>query len=307
MNVRQNPVLTGQRHENVPPMTGDRISADDISHQTNTVEQPKEVGQDKPSPMLGRDSDLNEQVVPIAELRLLAKTRELNSSTDKRARFRRFVAGLLVIAVVIAVGRYLYPEVELEAKSVEAVLPEQPVSPPPAPQTAEVEQSKTDILSDKPAELPAPSMATAVSPPPAPQTAEVEQSKTDILSDKPAELPAPSMATADNSAELLNQRLEMVVRDLAAVQASVQQLAAKQDEITRSIAELQKGKNVRPAPLPPPSPRAAARTANPLSNALPLQPANPAANADVQQPSTSTGSRDPRTQVPRPPLPVRGN
>ena len=92
--------------------------------------------------MLGRDSDLNEQVVPIAELRLLAKTRERNSSTDKRARFRRFVAGLLVIAVVIAVGRYLYPEVELEAKSVEAVLPEQPVSPPPAPQTAEVEQPK---------------------------------------------------------------------------------------------------------------------------------------------------------------------
>jgi hypothetical protein len=286
---------------------GDRISADDISHQTNTVEQPKEVGQDKPSPMLGRDSDLNEQVVPIAELRLLAKTRELNSSTDNRARFRRFVAGLLVIAVVIAVGRFLYPEVELEAKSVEAVLPEQPVSSPPAPQTAEVEHSKADILSDKPAELPAPSMATAVSPPPAPQTAEVEQSKTDILSDKPAELPAPSMATADNSAELLNQRLEMVVRDLAAVQASVQQLAAKQDEITRSIAELQKGKNVRPAPLPPPSPRAAARTANQLSNALPLQPANPAANTDVQQPSTSMGSRDPRTQVPRPPLPVRGN
>jgi hypothetical protein len=50
-------------------------------------------------------------------------------------------AGLLVIAVGIAVGRYLYPEVELEAKSVEALLPpEQPVSPPPAPQTAEVEQ-----------------------------------------------------------------------------------------------------------------------------------------------------------------------
>ena len=192
MNVRHNPVLTGQRYENVPPMTGDRISADDVSHQTNTVEQPKEVDQDKAPPMLGRDSDLNEQVVPIAELRLLAKTRELNSSTDKRARFRRFVAGLLVIGVVIAVGRYLYPEVELEAKSVEAVLPEQPVSPPPAPQTAEVEQSKTDILSDK-----------------------------------PAELPAPSMATADNSAELLNQRLEMVVRDLAAVQASVRAIGCQ--------------------------------------------------------------------------------
>ena len=270
MNVRQNPVLTGQRHEFVPPMTGGRISADDISHQTNTVEQPKEVGQDKPSPMLGRDSDFNEQVVPIAELRLLAKTRELNSSTYKRARFRRVVAGLLVIAVVIAVGRFLYPEVELEAKSVEAVLPKQPVSSSPAPQTAEVEQSKTDILSDKPAELTAPSVATAVSPPPpAPQTSEVEQSKTDILSDKPAELPAPSMATANNSAELLSQRLEMVVRDLAAVQASIKQLAAKQEEITRSIAELQKGKNVRPTPLPPPSPGAAARTANPSPNTLP--------------------------------------
>ena len=294
MNVRQNPVLTGQRHENVPPMLGDRISADDISHQTNTVEQPKEVGQDKPSPMLGRDSFLDEQVV--AELRLLAKTRELNSSTDKRARFRRFVAGLLVIAVVIAVGRYLYPGVESEAKSVEAVLPEQPVSPP-HPEVELQPKNVEAVLPEQP-----------VFPPPAPQTAEVEQSRTDILlSDKSAELPAPPMATADNSAELSNQRLEMVVRDLAAVQASVQQLAAKQEEITRSIAELQKGKNVRPTALPPPSPRAAARTANPSSNALPLQPANPAANADVQQPSTSTGSGDPRTQVPRPPLPVRGD
>ena len=270
MNVRHNPVLTGQRYENVPPMTGDRISADDVSHQTNTVEPPKEVDPNKAPPMLGRDSDLNEQVVPIAELRLLAKTRERNSSTVKRASFR-LVSALLVIGVGVAVARYLYPEVESGAQSVQAVLPEQPVSPPPAPQTAELEQPKTDSVSHK-----------------------------------PAELPAPSMATADNSAELLNQRLEMIVRDLAAVQASVEQLAAKQEEITRSIAELQKGKNVRP-PLPPPSPRAAARTANPSSNALSLQPANPAANSDVQRPSTSTGSGDPRTQVPRPPLPVRGD
>jgi hypothetical protein len=256
MNVRQNPVLTGQRYENVPPpMTGNRISADDVSHQTNTVEQPKEVGQDKPSPMLGRDSFLDEQVV--AELRLLAKTRERNSSTDKRARFRRFVAGLLVIAVVIAVGRYLYPGVESEAKSVEAMVPEQPVSPP-HPNVELQPKNVEAVLPEQP-----------VFPPPAPQTAEVEQSRTDILSDKPAELPAPSMATADNSAELSNQRLEMVVRDLAAVQASVQQLAAKQEEITRSIAELQKGKNVRPTPLLPPSPRVAARTANPSPNALP--------------------------------------
>ena len=272
MNVRHNPVLTGQRYENFPHMTSDRISADDAPHQTSTVEQPKEVDQNKASPMLGRDADLNEQVVPVAELRLLAKTREGNSSTDKRARFRLFVAALLVVGVGVAVARYLYPEVESGAQSIEAVLPEQPVSQPPAPQTAEVEQPKTDILSHK-----------------------------------PAELPPPSTATADNSAELLNQRLEMVVRDLAAVQASVQQLAAKQEEITRSIAGLQKSKNVRPTPLPPPPPRAAARTANPSPNALPLQPANPAANADVHQPPTSTVSRDSRTQVPRPPLPIRGD
>ena len=271
MNVRHNPVLTGQRYENVPPMTGDRISADDVSHQTNTVEPPKEVDPNKAPPMRGRDSDLNEQVVPIAELRLLAKTRERNSSTVKRAGFR-LVSALLVIGVGVAVARYLYPEVESGAQSFQAVLPEQPVSPSPAPQTAELEQPKTDNLSHK-----------------------------------PAELPAPSMATADNSAELLSQRLEMVVRDLAAVQASVEQLAAKQEEITRGVAGLQKDKNVRPTSLPPPSPRAVARTANPSSNALPLQPANPAANADVQQPSTSTGSRDPRTQVPRPPLPVRAD
>ena len=110
MNVRHNPVLTPQPYENVPHTTSDRISADDVSHQTSTVEQPKEVDQNKAAPMLGRDADLNEQVVPVAELRLLAKTREGNSSTDKRARFRLFVVALLVIGVGVAVARYLYPE-----------------------------------------------------------------------------------------------------------------------------------------------------------------------------------------------------
>ena len=112
MNVRHNPVLTAQPYENFPHMTSDRISADDALHQTSTVEQPKEVDQNKASPMLGRDADLNEQVVPVAELRLLAKSREGNSSTDKRARFRLFVAALLVVGVGVAVARYLYPEVE---------------------------------------------------------------------------------------------------------------------------------------------------------------------------------------------------
>ena len=56
MNVRHNPVLTPQPYENVPHTTSDRISADDASHQTSTVEQPKEVDQNKASPMLGRDS-----------------------------------------------------------------------------------------------------------------------------------------------------------------------------------------------------------------------------------------------------------
>ena len=76
------------------------------------------------------------------------------------------------------------------------------------------------------------------------------------------------------------------MRDLAAVQASVQQLAAKQDEITRSIAELQKGKNVKPTPLPPPSPRAAARTANPY-------PTHCRFNPPIQRP-TPTYSNHPR-------------
>ena len=204
----------------------------------------------------------------VAELRLLAKTRERNSSTYERARFRLFVVALLAIGVGIVIARYLYHEVDSGAQVVKAVSPEQPVSQSPAPQTAEVAQPKTDMLSRKPAELPPPSAAA-------------------------------------NSAELSNQRLEMVVRDLAAVQSSVQQLVAKQEEITRNIAELQKGKNVKPALLPQPSRRAVVRTTNPPPNTLPLQPANPAANVDVQQPPTSTVPRDPRTQVPRPPLAVQ--
>ena len=271
MNVRHNPVLTGHGYEKCPAMTDDRIFADDVSRQTNTVEPPKEVGLNKASPMLGSDSDFNEPAVPVAELRLLAKTRERNSSTNERARFRLFVAALLVIGVGIVIARYLYHEADSGAQIVKAVSPEQPVSQSPTPQTAEVAQPKTDMLSHK-----------------------------------PAELPPPSTATAANSAELSNQRLEMVVRDLAAVQSSVQQLVAKQEEITRNIAELQKGKNVKPALLPQPSRRAVVRTTNPPPNTLPLQPANPAA-VDVQQPPTSTVSRDPPTQIPRPPLAVQRN
>jgi len=266
MNVRHNPVLTGHGYEKCPPMTGDRIFADDVSHQTNTVDLPREVD------LNGRDSDFKEPVVPVSELRLLAKTRERNSGTGERARFRLFVAALLAIGVGVAVARYLYPEVDSGAQVVKAVSPEQPVSQSPAPQTAEVAQPKIDMLSHK-----------------------------------VAELLHPSTATAANSAELLNQRLEMVVRDLAAVRSSIEQLVVQQEEITRNIAELQKGKNVKPALLPQPSRRAVVSTTNPPPNKLPLQPANPAANADVQQPPTSTVSRDPPTQVPRPPLAVQRN
>ena len=259
MNVRHNSALTGHGYEKCPSMSGDRIFADDVSQQTNALEPPKEVGLNKASPMLGRDSDFNEPVVPITELRLLAKTRERNSGTGERARFRLFVAALLVIGLGVAAARYLYPEGS-GAQTVKAVSPEQLQSP--APQTAEVAQPKTEMLSHKSTEL----------------------------------------ATAANSAELLNQRLETVVHDLTAVQSSVQQLVAKQEEITRNIAELQKGKNLRPALLPQPSRRAAVRTTNPPPNLLPLQPAS---NVDGQQPPTSMVSPDPRTQVPRPPLAVQ--
>ena len=267
MNVRHNSALTGHGYEKCPSMSDDRIFADDVSHQTNAVEPPKEVGLNKASPLLGHDTDFNEPVVPVTELRLLAKTRERNSSTGERARFRLFVVALLAIGVGIVIARYLYHEADSGAQIVKAVSPEQPVSQSPAPQTAEVAQPKTEMLSHKPTEL---------SP--------------------------PSIATAANSADLLNQRLETVVHDLTAVQSLVQQLVAKQEEITRNIAELQKGKNLRPALLPQPSRRAVVRTTNPPPNTLPLQPAS---NVDGQQPPTSTVSRDPRTQVPRPPLAVQ--
>jgi hypothetical protein len=177
MNVRHNSALTGHGYQKCPSMSDDRIFADDVSHQTNVVE-PKEVGLNKASPMLGGDSDCNEPVVPVTELRLLAKTRERNSNTGERARFRLFVAALLVIGLGVAAARYLYPK-ESGAQTVKAVTPQQPVFQSPAPQTAEVAQPKTELLSDKSTEL----------------------------------------ATAANSAELLNQRLETVVHDMQDVEA----------------------------------------------------------------------------------------
>src|SRR4051794_7203387 len=146
MNVRHNSVLPGHGYEKCLSISDDRIFADDVSHQTNAVEPPKEVGLNKASPMLGGDSDFNEPVVPVTELRLLAKTRERNSSTGERARFRVFVAALLVIGLGVAAARYLSPE-ESGAQTVKAVSPQQPVFQSPAPQTAEVAQPKTEMLS----------------------------------------------------------------------------------------------------------------------------------------------------------------
>ena len=267
----QNPLLTGQRCEVSLPEVPDGASADQSLHKTTPAEQPKELQQEKPSILLDPGGDLNEPVVPIAELRLLAKTRERSPSTDIRTRISLFVAALLVIGIGIVGGRYFYPATALGVQSADAALPEEPVQLP------------------------------------AQQAVEVEQPRTDISSSNVAELAPASTAAADSSAELSNQRLEIVVRDLAAIQASVQRLAAQQEEIIRSIAELHKEKKVGPSPVHQPSQRATAKPANPQTNTLPLPPAKPPGLTEVQQPSTSTPPRDSRAQIPRPPLSIRGD
>jgi hypothetical protein len=105
MTAWQNPLLTGQRCEMSLPVARDGESPDQCSHKNIPAEQPKELQQEKPSVLLDH-GDLNEPVVPIAELGFLAKTRERSPSTDIRTRISLFVAALLVIGIGIVGGRY---------------------------------------------------------------------------------------------------------------------------------------------------------------------------------------------------------
>jgi hypothetical protein len=243
--------------------------------------QPVEAPQKPPvgdgSKPIRNSSNLNEPVIPVEELRLLAKTKTGQSRkpwSGDRVRISVFFAALIIIAAGATGHRYLDAEAGRAAADIQDVVPQQPPSHP-APQAAKVEEANaaTDD-SSKAAAQEAPSSGVSTS------------------------------ATETASTESLNQRLDAAVRELETLRALVQQLADKQEETTRKIAEVQaKEKAVRQPPLPPP-PRAATPR-KPASSAAPPEPARAA--AQVQQPPASATSPDSRAQIPRPPMPLRSD
>lgn len=233
---------------------------------------------------IGDSGHLSEPVVPVEELRLLAKTKARTNTKTKatqprkpwsgdRVRIAVFFAALIVIAAGATGHRYLYAEAS-RAADVQDVVAQQPPSDP-APQLAKVEDADA-AAADSPA------AAGQEAPPGAVSTSSTETASTEVL----------------------NQRLDAAVRELATLRALVQQLVDRQEETTRKIAEVQaKERAVRPPPLPPP-PRAAAPR-KPASSATPPEPARAA--AQVQQPSASTPPPDSRAQILRPPMPLRSD
>ena len=252
--------------------------------------QPVEAPQKRPvgdgSKPVGDSSNLNEPVIPVEELRLLAKTTRQPRKpwSGDRVRVCVFFAALMIIAAGAAGNRYLHAEASRAAADIQDVVPEQPPSHP-APQAAKVEEANAATEdSSKTAGQEAPSTGVSTS------------------------------STETVSTEQLNQRLDAAVHELATLRALVQQLADRQEETTRKIAEVQaKEKAVRQPPLPPP-PRAAtpmppppraATPRKPASSATPPEPARAA--AQVQQPSASATSPDSRAPIPRPPMPLRSD
>ena len=273
MNV---PLLVARRHGRLVPETSsqDRPAS---KVPPSIFVQPEEAPQ---KPLIGNGSNSNEPVVPIEELRLLAKTRQTRKPrSGDRARIAVFFTALMIIAAGAAGHRYLYAEGGRAAGDVQDVVPQQPPSHP-APQLAQVEEADA---------------ATADSFKAAAQEA-------------PASVSTGSAETV--STGLLNQRLDAAVRELATLRALVQQLADKQEETTRNIAEVQAKAKAARQPLPPPPPRAATPTPRkPASRATPPEtPPEPArAAAQVPPPSASTIAPDSRALIPRPPMPLRSD
>jgi hypothetical protein len=249
--------------------------------------QPVEAPQKPPvgdaSRPIGISINPNEPVIPVEELRLLAKTKSKTRQPRKpwsgdRVRVCVFFAALIIIAAGAAGHRYLYAEASRAAADIQDVVQNvEQAQPPshPAQQTAKVEEADaaTDD-SSKAAEQQAPSSGVSTS------------------------------ATETASTEALSQRLDAAERELETLRALVQQLTDKQEETTRKLAEVQaKEKAVRQPPLPPPPRPATPR--KPASSATPPEPARAA--AQVQQPSASTTAPDSREQILRPPMPLRSN
>jgi hypothetical protein len=285
MNV---PLLVARRPGELAPETSSQdLPANKVP--PSIFVQPVEAPQKPPvgdgSKPIGNSSNSHAPVVPVEELRLLAKTTQPRKPwSGDRVRICVFFAALIIIAAGATGHRYLYAEARRAAADIQDVVPEQPPSHP-APQAAKVEEADAATEdSFKAAEQEAPSSGVSTS------------------------------ATETASTESLNQRLDAAVRELETLRALVQQLADKQEETTRKIAEVQAKEKAVRQPLLPPPPRAAtpmppppraATPRKPASSATPPEPARAA--AQVQQPSASATSPDSRAQIPRPPMPLRSD
>jgi hypothetical protein len=171
----------------------------------------------------------------------------------------------------------------------------------------------------------------AMNPPSGREIAVEQPSPPAVQASAPQEAPAPAGAVASTASETatataptreLQQQLETIEQDLAAVRQNVEQLAAGQAQMARDIAKLHpSGQDIRrrisalpPAattahkPVPPPQPVPQLSTAPlvppqsaPQPSTAPLTPPPP-----EPAPQSSAGSLlDAPPQPPRPPMPVR--
>jgi hypothetical protein len=141
----------------------------------------------------------------------------------------------------------------------------------------------------------------------APQTASVPQTASAPLAASGPTASETAAATAPSPE--LQQQLATMAHDLAAVQQSVEQLAAGQEQMARDIAKLQTAEQDIRRRISAPSPAAAAAARKPVpppppapqSSAALLPPAPP---PPAPQPSVAPLPPAP-PEPPRPPMPVR--
>jgi hypothetical protein len=240
-----------------------------------------------------------------------ATLRELNNDplpTDRPARGRRtsrgfarfLITACIGVAATLAWQSYGGIAKQIIASSVpqlSSLLSTPALDPPSDPETGVAQPGPAAVQASAPQAASAPAAAVA---PTAPETA------------------APAAPTAP-SLEL--QQLASMAHDLAAVQQSVEQLAAGQEQLTRDIAKLQAGEQdirrrisaLPPAarkPVPPPQPA-------PQSAVMPFPPAPPqpapqsaaaplASTPPLPAPQPSVAPLPPvPPEPPRPPMPVR--
>ncbi len=207
------------------------------------------------------------------------------------SRVRLLAAACVGVAVTLAWQSYGGPTRQMIASAVPqlAWLAPSPAMDAPSSRDSAVEQ-------------PSPPVVQA----PAPQEASMQAASGASTGSEAAALPAPSAPSPE-----LQQQLETMAHDLAAVRQSVDQLAAGQEQMARDIAKLHAAApdtRRRVSALPPP----AAPTPTLRKPVLPPEPAPQASTATLPPPPPPEPSFQapvaplpPTPEPPRPPMPVR--